>query len=102
MAGRKYKIEFAASAWRQLSALRASERVLLLESIETQLTFEPSKETRRRKPLRPNPLAPWELQVGRFRVFYDVGVAEPPVVSVLAIGTKRGNRLLIESQEFNL
>jgi len=33
---------------------------------------EPIVETRNRKKLRPNPLAPWELRIGKARVFYDV------------------------------
>jgi hypothetical protein len=35
----------------------------------------------------------------RFRVFYDVNVAEQQVL-VLAIGVKEGNRLLIGGKEF--
>lgn len=47
-----------------------------------------------------NPMAPWELRVRNMRVFYEVD--EPGVVTVLAIGTKRGNRLYIEGEEMEL
>lgn len=63
---------------------------------------EPLRETRNRKQLRPNPIAPWELRVKNTRVFYDVTVDDPGVISVLAIGIKRGNRLNIEGQEIEL
>jgi len=44
----------------------------VLDQIEVQLTYRPDVETRNRKRLRPNPLAPWELRIGEIRVFYDV------------------------------
>ena len=40
--------------------LTARDRTTALAAIERQLTHEPLKETRNRKPLRPNPIAPWE------------------------------------------
>ena len=73
---------------------------MILAAVETQLSREPMVETRNRKRLRPNPLAPWELRIGDFRVFYDV--EQSGVVTVLAIGTKRGNRLRIEGVEIEL
>ena len=68
--------------------------------VETQLAREPLVETRNRKRLRPNPIAPWELRVRDMRVFYEVD--EPGVVTVFAIGTKRSNRLYIEGEEIEL
>jgi hypothetical protein len=38
--------------------------------------YKALEETRNRKPLRDNPLADWELRVGRFRVFYEVDAEE--------------------------
>ena len=79
---------------------------LIRETIEQQLTHEPETETRNRKPLRkPSVLAPaWELRFGpdnSFRVFYRV-VPEKQEVHVLAVGTKRGNRLMVGGEEFEL
>jgi mRNA-degrading endonuclease RelE of RelBE toxin-antitoxin system len=85
-----YSVEFAESVKEQLRALPARQRALLLDSIEQQLVHEPLTETRNRKPLRPNPIAPWELRVGNLRVFYDVVAEEPNIVRVLAIGEKKG------------
>jgi mRNA-degrading endonuclease RelE of RelBE toxin-antitoxin system len=97
-----YSVEFAESVKEQLRALPARQRALLLDSIEQQLVHEPLTETRNRKPLRPNPIAPWELRVGNLRVFYDVVAEEPNVVRVLAIGEKKGNKLFIASKEVQL
>jgi hypothetical protein len=46
--------------------------VLIVDAIDDQLIYEPRLETRNRKVLDPNPLAAWELRIGRYRVFYDV------------------------------
>jgi mRNA-degrading endonuclease RelE of RelBE toxin-antitoxin system len=58
-------------------------------------------ETRNRKRLRPNPLAPWELRVGDLRVFYDVD-AEASCVRIVAVGRKEHNRLIIGGEEVTL
>ena len=64
-----YEIQFAESVKEHLRALTARQRAEILAAIETHVTNEPLKETRNRKPLRPNPLAPWELRVGKLREF---------------------------------
>jgi len=56
--------------------------------------------------MRPNAVAPWELRVGDYRVFYDVEPgaeeAEKPGVVVLAIGLKTRNRVWIGGEEHEL
>jgi mRNA-degrading endonuclease RelE of RelBE toxin-antitoxin system len=95
-----YEIQFVASARRQLNALAVPERTGVVAAIEEQLSHEPLVETRNRKQLRPNALAPWELRIGKTRVFYDVeGSAK---VTILAIGSKEGNKLYIEGKEIQL
>lgn len=97
-----YEIEFAESVKSQLRQLTARSRSLVLAAIEAQLLHEPLRETRNRKPLRPNPLAPWELRVGDLRVFYEVSEEERKRVYILAVGEKRGNRLWIDGKEIEL
>ena len=74
----------------------------MLDAIKVQLRSEPLRETRNRKQLRPNPLAPWELRVGSLRVFYEVDTREPDLVNVLAIAIKKGNRLIIAGKEIRI
>ncbi len=95
-----YEIRFASSAKRHLRAFLVAERAMIVAAVEKQLAHEPLVETRNRKRLRANPIAPRELCVRDMRVFYEVD--EPGVVTVLAIGTKRGNRLYIEGEEIEL
>lgn len=96
-----YKLAFAASVVEHLDCLTAAERKTVLTAIERQLLHEPTKETRNRNPLRPNPVAPWELRVGDLRVFYDV-IARPPMVHILAIGKKQRNVVRIAGKEIKL
>ena len=84
-----------------LKALKSFEQTLLLHEIELHLTREPDQPTRNRKQLRPNPLAEWELRVGTFRVFYTIE-NNLVVVTVIAIGCKDHNTLIIEGEEFPL
>jgi mRNA-degrading endonuclease RelE of RelBE toxin-antitoxin system len=72
----------------------------MVAAIEEQLSHEPLVETRNRKRLRANPIAPWELRIGKSRVFYDV--EESAKVTILAIGTKEANKLYIEGKEIQL
>jgi hypothetical protein len=69
----RYEIRFAQCVRNHMTFLTVAERSTVLEAIRKQLAHEPLVETRHRKPLRPSPLAPWELQVGPLRAFYDVG-----------------------------
>ncbi len=97
-----YEIKFAESVKDQLKAFTARQRRKILDSIEAQLVHEPLKVTRNRKLLRPNPVAPWELRIGKLRVFYKVPEDEPDVVRVLAVGEKRGHKLFISGEEVEL
>ena len=97
-----YTIEFAESVKGQLHMLTARQRSIILEAIEHQLVHEPLVETRNRKLRRPNPLAPWEMRIGQLRVFYEVTADDPQVVHILAVGQKKGNRLLIGGVEVQL
>lgn len=85
-----------------LAGLSARDRATVLESLERQLAHDPTVETRNRKRLRPNPLAPWELRIGRLRVYFDVEQEPRHVVRVLAVGIKDGNRVWIGGQEVEL
>jgi mRNA-degrading endonuclease RelE of RelBE toxin-antitoxin system len=83
-------------------SLTIPERSAALDAIERQLLYEPLVETRNRKPLRPNPIAPWELRVGKLRVFYEVVPGETSLVRILAVGKKERDILLVAGQEMRL
>ena len=96
-----YEIIFEPDAVEHLQAFSARDRTTVLDQVERQLSHEPGVETHSRKRLRPNPLAPWELRIGNLRVFYDVH-EETSCVRVVAVGRKRGNRLIIAGEEVSI
>lgn len=57
-------------------------------------------ESRRRKRLTANPVAPWELRVGDHRVFYEV--EGDATVTILAVGVKAHNDLFIRGRKVEL
>jgi hypothetical protein len=59
-------------------------------------------ETRNRKPMRPNPVAPGQLRIGRLRVYYDIAREPERVVTVLAVGIKDRNRVRIGGEDVEL
>ena len=99
-----HEIRFAQCVRDHMKFLTAAESSVLLDAIREQLAHEPLVETRHRKPLRPNPLAPWELRGGPLRAFYDVRPPDPKlealadVVYVLAVGKKERNVLRIDGE----
>jgi mRNA-degrading endonuclease RelE of RelBE toxin-antitoxin system len=100
-----YTVEFAESVEAQFKTLTARDRATILTAVDRQLFGEPLRETRNRKPLRPNPIAPWELRVGELRVFYEVAElaeGDDGVVRILAVGRKRRNVLTIGGKEIQL
>jgi hypothetical protein len=103
---KRYELIYDTEVWDHLSVIERKYHPLIRREIEHSLTREPETETRNRKPLRrPSVLGTaWELRFGptnRFRVFYRTN-HDSAEVYILAIGVKRGNRLFIGGQEFDL
>jgi mRNA-degrading endonuclease RelE of RelBE toxin-antitoxin system len=96
-----FTIEFSPHAREHLAQLRRRDQRIVVDAIEEQLSHEPDHPTRRRKKLDDNELAPWELRVGDFRVFYDVHLGGEIVV-VVAVGQKLRNRLIVGGEEIEL
>lgn len=85
-----------------LRALSARDARIVLDTVPRQLAFEPLVETRNRKPLRPNLLAPWELRIGHLRVYFDVEDGPGRVVKIRAVGVKDRSRVFIGGEEVDL
>lgn len=102
----KFALTFAPETLDHLDAIERKYHRLIQKTTVEQLSYTPERETRNRKPLE-KPMsfgATWELRFGpdnRFRVFYEIDSGERSV-EVLAIGVKKGNRLFIGGEEFEL
>jgi mRNA-degrading endonuclease RelE of RelBE toxin-antitoxin system len=98
----KYAIEYSPIAEEHLRSLTARQRAIVFDTVDRQLEEQPAVETRNRKPMRPNPIAPWELRIGNLRVYYDIEEDPAPRVIVLAVGKKVGNRVRVGREELEL
>jgi hypothetical protein len=101
-----FTIIYAPITWIHLRAIEAKYYSLIRTTIEARLSLAPDIQTRHRKPLKRLVSfgATWELRLGPgnwSRVLYDIDRTQQ-VVAVLAIGLKRGNRLLIGGEEIRL
>src|SRR6266542_3461144 len=94
---RRFTIVYAPLTKQHLRAIDAKYYSLIRNVVAEQLSFEPTTETRNRKPLK-RPvvfMATWEIRFGpqnRFCAYYDVDL-EQAIVAILAIGRKHGHRV---------
>lgn len=97
-----YHIEYSPDAEEHLRGLTARQQATILDEVDLQLAHQPTSETKNRKPMRPNPLAPWELRVGNLRVYYDVQDTPEPLVLIRAVGIKERNQVRIGNEVIEL
>ena len=98
-----YSLMYDPRLYDHFKEVEPKSRPLIEKTMTEQLSHEPNRESRNRKPMRaPAPFnAGWELRFGpdnRFRVLYDIDEASH-VVNVLAFGLKDRNRLVIGGEE---
>jgi mRNA-degrading endonuclease RelE of RelBE toxin-antitoxin system len=97
-----YQIQYSPEVEDHLRALTARQRAIVLDAVDEQLAHQPAVETRNRKAMRPNPLAPWELRIGVLRVYYEIEEVPERRVTVMAVGVKARNRVRIGGEEVEL
>ena len=96
-----FVIQFSPQALDHLRYFPKRDQQIILNAIEVHLSDRADKQTRKRKKLEENPLAPWELRLGDFRVFYDIDMQNRLVI-IVAIGKKNRNVLCIANKEIRL
>ena len=97
----QYELRWSPDAVDHLAGLTAQQRTTVVDQSELHLRNQPEQPTKKRKLLRENPLATWELRVGRLRVLYNIDT-EDKAVEIVAVGIKDRNRLLIGGEEIEL
>ena len=98
-----YRIEYSPEAEDHLRALTARQRAIVLDTGDEQLLHQPTVETQQRKPMRPNPIAPYELRIGTLRVYYyDVEEEPELVVNIRAVGIKIRSQVRIGKEIVDL
>jgi len=96
-----YTVEISDDAEEDLTYYRAYERRIILEGTLARLRDHPNRETNYLKKLRENPIAPWEVKVGKYRVFYTIE-PDAPIVVIMSIGHKEHNTLYIRGKVVQL
>ena len=97
-----YKIAVTEEAQTDLGYYTAFERKIIVSQIRERLSDQPKVETKNRKQLRENPIASWELRIGKYRVFYDVPETVSLLVVIVPVGHKDHNSLVIRGKEVQL
>lgn len=103
-----YAIHITDDAEEDLAYYRPYERKQIIDGIVAQLSYEPMIPTGNRKQLRANPIATWELRIGRYRVFYEVETADEVVpgeavaVIIVSVGHKEHNVLYVRGKVVKL
>jgi mRNA-degrading endonuclease RelE of RelBE toxin-antitoxin system len=98
----KFRIEYSPETEAHLRYLSKAQQITVLDAVEKQLQFQPDIETKNRKPMRPNPVAPWELRIGNLRIYYDFKTLDDQVVFIRAVGVKYRNKVKIGNEEIPL
>jgi mRNA-degrading endonuclease RelE of RelBE toxin-antitoxin system len=96
----QFQVILTPSAEADLSSFKVGEQRRIVAAIKVHLTTDADSQSRRRRKLAENTLAPWELRVGDHRVFYEV--EEDTTVKITAIGSKEHNDLFIRGRKVDL
>jgi len=95
----RHEIEITEEAESDLDGLRAFYREEILDGIEDNLRYEPTRESRSRiKRLELLDSPAYRLRVGDYRVFYDVDV-DAAAVSVLRVMSKEESLIYLAELE---
>ena len=104
-----YQISLTESAKGDIAHFEPHDQRIIVAGIISHLKVDAEVRTKRKKPLRSNPVAPWELRLDKFRVFYSIeGDSEAKTekraksVKVVAVGHKEHNELFIRGKKVQL
>jgi mRNA-degrading endonuclease RelE of RelBE toxin-antitoxin system len=94
-----FEINLTDGAQADLRWFAAYAQRIIVDGVENHLRYQPTAGSRKIVAMQPNPVAGWELRLGDYRILYDVDETAC-TVTIQVIGEKRGNRLIVQGQEF--
>jgi mRNA-degrading endonuclease RelE of RelBE toxin-antitoxin system len=98
-----YEIVYEPDALEDMEWLTRRDRVIVTDTVERFLTYQPARPSRRRVQMRRNRyLASWELRIGNLRVYYDVSEDPEPVVLILRVAVKVRERVRLRNELMRL
>lgn len=95
-----FQLILTPSAEADLDYFKRFEQRVIVDAARRYLTNDADVENQHRKKLRANPMAPWELRFGKYRVFYEL--VDVTAVKIVAIGYKEHNDLFIRGRRVKL
>lgn len=95
-----YRVSITREARAHLRGFAAREQWIIGDGIAVRLRNQPTIPSSAVKLLRPNEFAGYELRLGDLRVLYRVD-DEDLEVTIVAVGRKVGNKLVIGGEEFH-
>jgi mRNA-degrading endonuclease RelE of RelBE toxin-antitoxin system len=94
-----YAVIIKPNATGDIQYYRVNEQRIIIDAIKAHLRDKPDEMSKRKKRLRPNQIAPWELRIDIYRVFYEI---EGMNVHVVSVGHKVHNKLYIRGKEVDI
>jgi mRNA-degrading endonuclease RelE of RelBE toxin-antitoxin system len=95
-----FQVILTPSAEADLDYFKRFEQRMIIDAARRYLRNDADVESQHRKKLRANPVAPWELRFGKYRVFYEL--VDVTTVKIMAIGYKEHNDLFIRGRRVKL
>ena len=95
-----FQVILTPSAEADLDYFKRFEQRVIVDAARRYLRNDADVESQHRKKLRANPMAPWELRFGKYRVFYELVYVT--AVKIVAIGYKEHNDLFIRGRRVKL
>ena len=95
-----FQVILTPSAETDLDYFKRFEQRVIVDAARRYLRNDADVESQHRKKLRANPMAPWELRFGKYRVFYEL--VDITAVKIVAIGYKEHNDLFIRGRRVKL
>lgn len=81
---------------------RAHEQRIITQAIRRYLTNDAFSESNHRVCLDENPIAPWELRLDAYRIFYHPDAEKIDTITIVAVGYKVHNQLYIRGKRVQL
>jgi mRNA-degrading endonuclease RelE of RelBE toxin-antitoxin system len=94
------RILLTQSAKADIAYFQVREQRIIASNIYTYLSVDADVPSRKKKQLRPNPIAQWELRIDKFRVFFSIEKGN--IVKVVAVGYKEHKELFIRGNKVEL
>ena len=95
-----FRVTLTPGAEADLDYFTRYEQRIVVEAAQRYLRNDADVESHHRKQPRANPLAPGELRIGKYRVFYEL--LDGTTVKIVAIGYKEHTDLFIRGRRVQL